>query len=131
MKQESINSLQKDLDLLIEKHSQFVVKNDFGSALNVMKNIDILTSQLKRLDYKTMVSKYSTSNSKTGEDIHELAIWEQNSFGQIKNHETYKIINSGTIKNGNIVISTENKDKLINEITKNVMDVINKHDKTT
>jgi hypothetical protein len=58
MKQENIKKLQDDLDLLIEKHSQCIKNNDFGAALNIMKNIDYLTSQLKHVDYEQMISKY-------------------------------------------------------------------------
>lgn len=89
MKQELINKLQSDLEKLIEKHSNFIEKNDFGTALNVMKNIDHINSQLKNIDYETLVSKYSTSNS--GKRIELISIWKQNAFGDIKDHETYVI----------------------------------------
>ncbi len=88
MKQESIKILQDDLELLIEKHSEFVKKNDFGSALNVIKNIDNLTSQLKRIDYETVVSKYSIPDDAGG--LKQLiSIWQQNAFGEIKDIETW------------------------------------------
>jgi hypothetical protein len=88
MKQENINKLQKDLDLLIDKHSKFIEKNDFGSALNVMKNIDFLTIQLRNIDYETKVSKFSIPET-DGIAKRLISIWKQNSFGDIKDTETY------------------------------------------
>lgn len=92
MKQESINKLQRDLDLLIEKHGQYIQKNDFGSALNVMKNIDIITHQLKDIDYETKVSKFTIPEincQQSGEKKRLISIWKQNAFGDIKDTETY------------------------------------------
>jgi hypothetical protein len=89
MKQELINKLQSDLEKLIEKHSKFIEKDDFGTALNVMKNIDYINSQLRNIDYETLVSKYSTSDN--GKRIELISIWKQNAFGDIKDHETYVI----------------------------------------
>ena len=90
MKQESLTSLQEDLDLLISKHHTFIQNNEFGQALNVMKNVDILSSQLKDLDYRTMVSKYTMLND-NAKVINEkvITIWEQNLLGDIKDVETY------------------------------------------
>lgn len=49
MKQESIRMLQDNLDNLVVKHNILIKDNKFGEALNVMKNIDAITYQLKRL----------------------------------------------------------------------------------
>jgi F0F1-type ATP synthase delta subunit len=89
MKQENIKKLQDDLDLLIEKHSQCIKNNDFGAALNIMKNIDYLTSQLKHVDYEQMISKYYIEDS--GKRKQLISIWKQNAFGNVKDHETYVI----------------------------------------
>lgn len=47
MKQDLINSLKKDISLLIEKHSNEIAKDNFGQALNIMKDIDATLYQLK------------------------------------------------------------------------------------
>jgi len=90
MKYENVISLQNDLNKMIEKHSTLVDKNDFGSALNIMKNIDILTEQLKKIDYETMVSKYTLVKDNDKEiNKKVISIWKQNAFGDIKDHEIY------------------------------------------
>lgn len=90
MKQENINKLQKDMDMLIDIHSKLINKGDFGSALNVMKNIDMLTNQLKNIDYNDMYSKYEIIEE-DGKNISLISTWKQNSLGDIKDHKTYEI----------------------------------------
>jgi hypothetical protein len=125
MCQEMIDKLKKDLGKLIEKHSQFIDKNDFGSALNVMKNIDIITNQLRRMDYETMISKYKTVDN-TGKEVEELAIWKQNSFGQIKDHKIYRIIPTEPILTGSVNVKTVFSEDTINDIARRVTEIITK-----
>lgn len=49
MKQEIINNLKNDIDLLFKKHSQEIIKDNIGQAFNIMKDIDIALCQLKTL----------------------------------------------------------------------------------
>jgi hypothetical protein len=74
-KYENVISLQNDLDKLIEKHKKMIDNNDFGGALNIMKNIDILTDQLKKIDYETIVSKFATADE-SGKRIQLISFWK-------------------------------------------------------
>lgn len=124
MKQENIVKLQEDLDKLIEKHQKMIDNNDFGGALNIMKNIDILTTQLKRMDYETLTSKYKTKDVNTGDEYEELAVWKQNSFGQIKDHKTYRIVPTelkiGSSNIGFTQVKINFSDETIDDIIKRI-----------
>jgi hypothetical protein len=97
-----IIKLGENLETLTVQYTKCITTSNYNEALNIMKNIDMVVKQLKELDFQTFTSKYGTNDSETGEEIKELAIWKQNGFGQIKNHEVFKIIESGTISGANI-----------------------------
>ena len=91
-----IIKLGNNLDTLTNQYSKCITTNNYNEGLNVMKNIDMVVKQLKELDFQTMTSKYGTYDTETGEEIKELAIWKQNGFGQIKDHEVFKIGSGGS-----------------------------------
>ena len=126
MKQENINILQENLDTLIKKHSELINKNDFGGALNVMKNIDCLNSQLKRMDYVQMASAY-TLIEENGDHIPVVSMWEQNSFGDIKNSKTYKTCGMYKTDMGMVIDSlSKNWDNLSQDIKDNFIKLFQK-----
>lgn len=47
MKKESVKKLQDNLDVLVEIHTNLINEGKFNEAYNVMKNIDVITRQLK------------------------------------------------------------------------------------
>lgn len=57
MKRENIIKLQRSLDNLIEIHNQLILSNKFNEALNVMKNIEAITRQLKDLDLPIIIEE--------------------------------------------------------------------------
>lgn len=50
MKQKATELLKKDIGILLQKHSESVLKGDIGSAINIMKDIDFSLAQLNKLD---------------------------------------------------------------------------------
>ena len=99
-----IIKLGNNLDTLTIQYTKCINTNNYNEGLNVMKNIDMVVRQLKELDFQTMTSKYDTYDTETGEEIKKLSIWKQNGFGQIKDHEVFKIESGGnwcTVSNAN------------------------------
>lgn len=90
-----IIKLGENLKTLTDTYTNCISTKNYNEGLNVMKNIDMVVKQLKELDFQTMASKYGSYDSVTGEETRELAIWKQNGFGQIKDHEVFKIESGG------------------------------------
>lgn len=57
MKKESINILQSTLDKLVEKHTSLINFRKYNKALNVMKNIEAVTRQLKDLGVSIIIEE--------------------------------------------------------------------------
>lgn len=104
-----IIKLGENLEVLTSQYTKCINTNNYNEALNVMKNIDMLVKQLRELDFQTMVSKYGTHDSVTGEETRELAIWKQNGFGQIKDHEVFKVESGGIWHTASSVDSTDSE----------------------
>ena len=117
-----IFTLGNNLEKLTRTYADVMAKSDYNAGLNVLKNIDMVVKQLKELDFVTMKSKYSTKDETTGKMVKELAIWEQNGFCQIKNHERFRIEPTGNKINfvednfGSIQGIVKFNDETINEI---------------
>jgi len=60
MKQESLNLLQKNIDILSQKYDLAIKSDNFGEALNIMKNIDALTRQLDFIGQKVTITTNDT-----------------------------------------------------------------------
>ena len=60
MKQESLNLLQKNIDILSQKYDLTIKSGNFGEALNIMKNIDALTRQLDFIGQKVTITNDDT-----------------------------------------------------------------------
>lgn len=62
MKRENIIKLQRSLDNLIEIHNQLILSNKFNEALNVMKNIEAITRQLREFDSPIVIESEENSH---------------------------------------------------------------------
>lgn len=60
--------------------------NDPNKTLNEIKVVKEIFALLDTYDWKLMHSEYATENS------NQVAIWEQNGDGQIRNHKVFNII---------------------------------------
>lgn len=89
MTQENILSLKGDLDTLVKAHHVLVNKNDFGGALNIIKNIDGLNRQLSDFGYLERHSVYKTIED--GEEKNLITLWKQNEDNDIKDIQTWVI----------------------------------------
>ena len=49
MKQSGNEILKKDIALLLQKHTESIIKNEIGAAFNIMKDIDLALDQLSKI----------------------------------------------------------------------------------
>lgn len=89
MTRENILSLKGDLDTLVTAHHTYVSKNDFGGALNIIKNIEGLNRQLSDFGYLERHSVYKTIED--GEEKNLITVWKQNEDNDIKDVQTWVI----------------------------------------
>jgi hypothetical protein len=60
-----------------------------ASNLNKIKVIREVLDMINRYDWKTTYSEYTTSID--NQEVRQVAIWEQNSDRQIRNHKVWNI----------------------------------------
>lgn len=93
--EETVETLIKDAKSLQKKFTTLQEKNDFRGALDAMRLLKDTLSLIKEYDWELKYSKYQTDGHK------EIAVWEQNHSGDIRNHKKWIIENRNTF--------TENK----------------------
>lgn len=81
----TVEMLIKDADSLQKKFIKLQELNDFRGAVDCMRLLKDCLSLIKEYDWKLQYSEYKTGDSS------EIAIWEQNHCGEIKNHKTWDI----------------------------------------
>ena len=82
----TVSMLIEDANSLQTKFRRMQENNDFRGALDCMRLLKDCLSLIKEYDWKLHYSEY-----KTGEGESQLAVWEQNHCGEIKNHKTWVV----------------------------------------
>ena len=82
----TVSMLIEDANSLQTKFRRMQENNDFRGALDCMRLLKDCLSLIKEYDWKLHCSEY-----KTGDGENQIAVWEQNHCGEIKNHKTWVV----------------------------------------
>lgn len=83
--EETVKTLTNDAMALQKRFSMLQEKGDFRSAIDCMRLLKDTLSLIKEYDWKLEYSEYETDGHK------EIAVWEQNHCGEIKNHKKWTV----------------------------------------
>lgn len=83
--EETVETLIKDAKSLQKKFTTLQEKNDFRGALDAMRLLKDTLSLIKEYDWELKYSEYKTDGH------NEVAVWEQNHSGEIRNHKKWII----------------------------------------
>lgn len=83
MKEDLIKFLEKDCEKLQQKMENALELNDFGTYKNLMRALADANDLIRRNEWKLKYSEYETDGHK------EVAVWEQNHEGEIRNHKRW------------------------------------------
>lgn len=83
--EETVETLIKDARSLQSKFTTLQEKNDFRGALDAMRLLKDTLSLIKEYDWELKYSEYQTDGHK------EVAVWEQNHSGEIRNHKKWTV----------------------------------------
>lgn len=87
---EIISSLKQDAIDLQKKFTASKNDNDVRARIDILRLLKDTLSLIKDYDWKLMYSEYETKGIE--ENSHkEIAIWEQNSEGNIRNHIVWEV----------------------------------------
>lgn len=128
IKDNPVTRMQKSLDKLANHYDYLINKGDYNASLNVLKNIEMLSRQIKDIGYTPLHSIYKIVDN--GLEKQLITLWEQNYFGDIKNVKTFVIAEkyNDTIQNWMQGVS-DNWDNLSEDMKSDVTKMFNK--KTT
>lgn len=84
--EETVETLVDDAKSLQAKFTALQEKNDFRGALDAMRLLKDTLSLIRDYGWELKYSEYETDGHK------EIAVWEQNHCGEIRNHKTWTII---------------------------------------
>lgn len=88
---EVIKMLESDLESLMKKRTQMITNNDYKSSIEVTRVIKETLSLLETYGWQQMYSIYEIPDEiNHGDFIDMIAVWEQNSEGQIRNHRKFQ-----------------------------------------
>lgn len=81
--EETVKTLTQDAVSLQQRFHSLQEKNDFRGALDAMRLLKDTLSLIKEYDWELKYSEYQTDGH------NEVAVWEQNHFGEIRNHKKW------------------------------------------
>ena len=112
--EETVKTLTNDTIALQKRFSWLQEKGDYRGAIDCMRLLKDTLSLIKEYDWKLEYSEYETDEHK------EVAVWEQNHCGEIKNHKKWIIENSNKARNKWIGMFTpfvENNQSILYELS--------------
>lgn len=94
IKEKMVDKLKKDCEILLDYKIPDALKNikdekGVGTYRNLTKALADNIKLIEEYDWKLMWSKYTTVIN--GKEVKQVAIWEQNGDGDIRNHEVFDI----------------------------------------
>jgi hypothetical protein len=97
-----VEFLKVEENLLREKANKILNNGDFAMYTKIINAYETVVELIKKYDWKTQYSEYTITEE--GKDIKQVAVWEQNGDGQIRNHKVWNVvqpnISIGIDKNG-------------------------------
>ena len=86
MKEDLVMFLEKDCEKLQRKMESALESNDIGTYKNLMRALADANDLIRKNEWKLMYTKYLTDGHR------EVAIWEQNHNGDIRNHKVWEVV---------------------------------------
>lgn len=110
--EERVNNLKEEAKLLDAKIAKARNENNYGTYKNLINAYSEILKLIDRYDWQLMHSEYYTEGKK------QVAVWEQNGEGSIRNHKVWDVVSDainiqGTVTAKNVIgqlKSTLNKD---------------------
>jgi len=84
-----VNNLKQEAKHLNDKISIFRSKHDIQNCIVALKALRETLDLIKKYDWTLMYSEYGVENT-NNQLVTEIAVWEQNHDGQIKNHKFWR-----------------------------------------
>lgn len=98
---EIVKSLKADALNLNKMLTTAQMEGDFRKSIDIMRNLKDTLELIQKYDWQLMYSNYGSKDNEN-EDFHrEVAVWEQNTEGNIRNHKFWTVgeVKFNTIKN--------------------------------
>lgn len=112
---ETVETLTKDATSLQQKFHKLQETGDIRASIDCLRLLKDTLSLIKEYDWQLMYSEYTTDGQK------QVAIWEQNHCGDIRNHKIWDVSNK---KNGMknkwedlLRVFIENKQSMLYELS--------------
>jgi len=88
---ETINSLKEEVKELNKRITITRENRDYGTYKNLIQALERVLHLISRYDYQRYYSEYTTEMD--GKQQKQVAIWEQNGNGEIRNHKIWNVMN--------------------------------------
>ena len=85
---ETVDTLTNDVKVLTEKYHDFLNNGEHREAIDTLRLLKDTLSLIKEYDWHLEYSEYETDGH------NEVAVWEQNHSGEIRNHKKWTIGNT-------------------------------------
>lgn len=112
---ETVNTLVEDANSLTKQYNGWVKHGEHKKAIDTLRLLKDTLSLIKEYDWHLEYSEYETDNQK------QIAIWEQNHCGDIRNHKIWNISDTtNVIKNtweNLFKVFIENKQSILYELS--------------
>lgn len=112
---ETVETLIKDATSLQQKFHKLQETGDIRASIDCLRLLKDTLSLIKEYDWQLMYSEYSTDGQK------QVAIWEQNHCGDIRNHKVWDVYNKkNNMKNkweDLLRVFIENKQSMLYELS--------------
>jgi hypothetical protein len=118
-----VKTLKKEEANLIKKLEKAEKNNDFGNYLGAIKSFKATHELVSDCDWHDMHSVYQVKmpNEENYKDM--VSIWEQNSDGNVRNHERYELVSRDNLANKSPIEDVKNE---LEEIDSALLTVANK-----
>ena len=83
--EQRIDNLKEEAKMLDESISKTRDRGDFGTYRNLIKAYSDILLLIDRYDWQQKYSEYTTDEEK------QIAVWEQNSDGNIRDHKVWTV----------------------------------------
>lgn len=108
--EETIKTLTDDAMLLQQKFHKLQESGDIRASIDCLRLLKDTLSLIKEYDWHLEYSEYKTDGHK------EVAVWEQNHSGEIRNHKKWNVSKISVKDNGDCILS-EMSDDLYDNLT--------------
>lgn len=118
-----VKTLKTETNNLVGKLGKVEHNNDFNNYLGIIKSLKATLELVSDYDWHDMHTVYQAKmpNEENYKDM--ISIWEQNSNGEIRNHERYELVSKENLVNQSPIEDVKTK---LEEIDSALFTVANK-----